>query len=180
MRAQERLVKRDDELPSPQYRVVAGTLGRALRDEQREGHGVLSPDSRASTDSMECVGQLPSRGFGAVSHQGNAQGGHGGEGSPTLLKGWKSTAQCSKCSNWPSTYTTDFSCLCRSAALAALDHAHAEAGEIRATSSCPPIRPTLLRTKRLDPHHPRASAAFQRPWCTPTRVGDMDTGPSKD
>ena len=128
MPAQERLVKRDDELPSPQYTVVAGTLGRVLRDEQGEGHGVLSPDSRASTDSMECVGQLPSRGFGAVSHQGNAQGGHGGEGSPTLLKGWKSTAQCSKCSNWPSTYTTDFSCLCRSAALAALDHTHAEAG----------------------------------------------------
>lgn len=94
---------------------------------------LLNPNSRVSTDSMEGVGQLPSRGFGAVRHQGNAHGGHRAEGSPTLLKGWKSTAQCSKCSNWPSTHTTDFLGLCRSAALAALDLTHAKTGEMRAT-----------------------------------------------
>jgi len=99
-------------------------------------------------------GELLSRKVDTVGHQRNAQAGlRRGEGSPTLLKGWKSTAQCSKCSNWPSTYTTDFLGLCRSAALAALDHTHAEAGEMRATWSCPQNRPTLMRTQRFSPHH---------------------------
>lgn len=82
------------------------------------------------------VGELMSRGFGAVRHQRNAEGSHGGvRGRPPLIKGWKSTAQCSKCSNSPSTYATHFLGFCRSAALAALSP-RSRATRIRAVGRC--------------------------------------------
>ena len=42
------------------------------------------------------------------------------------------------------------------------------------TWSCPQNRPTLMRAKCLAPTISSGGAAFQCPWCTPTRVGDMD------
>jgi len=48
------------------------------------------------------------------------------------------------------------------------------AGGRDVTWSFPQDRPTLMRTKCLDPTISSGGAAFQCPWCTPTRVGDMD------
>ena len=48
------------------------------------------------------------------------------------------------------------------------------AGGRDVTWSFPQDRPTLMRTKCLEPTISSGGAAFQCPWCTPTRVGDMD------
>src|ERR1035437_227265 len=61
-----------------------------------------------------CNGQAPTG-------CGTQPWGYGGS-SRTTDQGWESMAQCSKCSISPSTYTTHFLGLCRSAALAALRH----------------------------------------------------------